>query len=266
MVQQAGQLRPRWSRWLAGACILTSVACLAAPQARAYTAVFTFTGRGNVGNTSIVNSWSVDSDGSDPTNLVISSQNGGGFRVVNADTAGLCAYFSANTGNSSACNTYAGTSYNGLTFTLQSSQNIYNVKLTSITIGQIRFGSYTDGGATNTIISTFSGAAGSSGVYAQLPALGTYNFGGTPITADAANSIRLCSTPDINGLSCTDNIVSGNNGITNTSFYTISNMTFTYDTPTPLPILGAGAAFGWSRRLRRRISQARVRATARSAG
>jgi len=28
-------------------------------------------------------------------------------------------------------------------------------------------------------------------------------------------------------------------------------------TPSPLPVIGAGAAFGWSRRLRRRIQQAR---------
>lgn len=36
---------------------------------------------------------------------------------------------------------------------------------------------------------------------------------------------------------------------------TISNFQFTptADVPAPLPLLGAGAAFGWSRRLRRRI-------------
>ena len=28
-------------------------------------------------------------------------------------------------------------------------------------------------------------------------------------------------------------------------------------TPTPLPLMGAGAAFGWSRRLRRRIQAVR---------
>jgi hypothetical protein len=34
-----------------------------------------------------------------------------------------------------------------------------------------------------------------------------------------------------------------------------SYLTYTYDVPGPVPILGAGAFFGWSRRMRRRISK-----------
>lgn len=43
---------------------------------------------------------------------------------------------------------------------------------------------------------------------------------------------------------------------TNPSFLRDSFLTYTFeDVPSPLPILGAGAAFGWSRRLRKRILQ-----------
>ena len=43
---------------------------------------------------------------------------------------------------------------------------------------------------------------------------------------------------------------------TNPSFLRDSFLTYTYEeVPSPLPILGAGAAFGWSRRLRKRIAQ-----------
>ena len=42
----------------------------------------------------------------------------------------------------------------------------------------------------------------------------------------------------------------------NPSFLRDSFLTYTYEeVPSPLPILGAGAAFGWSRRLRKRIAQ-----------
>jgi hypothetical protein len=226
-------------------------------KAMAYTTVFTFTGKGNVGSPGygFVNSWSVASDGPDPTTLTVSGLNGGGFRAVNG--FGLCAYWSKNSNNNNTCDNSAGTSYNGLAFTVSANQQLYNLKLTSIVIGDARFGSYTTGGATDTIISTFSGAAGSSATYSQIPASGAYTFNNTPIMADSNNSILLCSTPNINGQACTGNIVNGSNGIFNTSFYTISSMTFTYDTPAPLPLLGTGAAFGWSRRLRRRIKRHR---------
>lgn len=237
-------------------CCCTATALITAwmlpRQAMAYTAVFTFTGKGNVGNASFVNSWEVASDGSAPLTLTVGGLNGGGFRVINASEAGLCAYWSKNSNNNSACNNFAGTSYNGLSFTVSASQRLYNVRLASLVIGGPRSGSYATGGATDTIISTFSGASGSSGTYSQIPASGTFDFSGSPIIADSQNRILLCSTPDINSQACTGNILNGSNGISNTSFYTISSMTFTYEVPGPLPLLGAGAAFGWSRRLRRR--------------
>lgn len=43
-----------------------------------------------------------------------------------------------------------------------------------------------------------------------------------------------------------------------------SNVTFTQDAPGPLPLLGAGAAFGWSRRLRRRIDTSAMKQQASS--
>lgn len=43
-----------------------------------------------------------------------------------------------------------------------------------------------------------------------------------------------------------------------------SNVTFTQDAPGPLPLLGVGAAFGWSRRLRRRINSGAMKQEASS--
>ncbi|MEB3334245.1 MAG: hypothetical protein VKP70_04600 [Cyanobacteriota bacterium] len=49
--------------------------------------------------------------------------------------------------------------------------------------------------------------------------------------------------------------------LADSSSYTLSNLPantylqYTYDVPAPLPILGGGAAFAWSRRLRRRIAK-----------
>jgi hypothetical protein len=44
--------------------------------------------------------------------------------------------------------------------------------------------------------------------------------------------------------------------------YFSPNLAYTYAVPAPLPLLGAGAAYGWTRRLRRRIRSARVSALA----
>lgn len=44
--------------------------------------------------------------------------------------------------------------------------------------------------------------------------------------------------------------------------YFSPNLAYTYGVPAPLPLLGAGAAYGWTRRLRRRIGCGRVSALA----
>jgi hypothetical protein len=257
MVQQVVQLGPRWPRCLAAASILISAACLTATQARAYTATFTLTGS-DIGNNSVVNSRSVASDGGGSLTLTISGLNDGGLRFDSV--FGLCAYYAENNSSINSCKNSGVTSYNGLNFKVTSGQTLYNVKFTSFTVGTRN--------ASTTILSTFTGANGSSeivGPIANLPIGSPYALT-TPVTANPQNEISLCSTPQINGQSCTGNIVNGSNTFTNPSLYTIQSMTFTYDTPGPLPILGAGAAFGWSRRLRKRIHHSPVRSSAPNPG
>jgi hypothetical protein len=144
-----------------------------------------------------------------------------------------------------------------------SSSKLYNIRLTSIDTGGRNGTAFN-----NNLTSIFSGAT--SQTVAQVPQTdpktcdpstnsvnancSNYTFT-TPILVDSQNQITLCSTPDINSLSCSGNISNGSNDNPLSSFYTIKSMAFTYDTPGPLPVLGAGAAFGWSRRLRRRIKR-----------
>ena len=229
-------------------------------EAQAYTAVFNLTGQGLPEQGTSQTTFSTTNNG---LTLTIDGLNGGAFLLNNLD--GLCAYWAKNTNNTNkACNNSADTSYNGLKFTLSSSSNLYNIRLTSIDTGGRNSATLFD----NNLTSIFSGATSQTVV--QVPqtdprtcdpstnsinaSCSNYTFT-TPILVDSQNQITLCSTPDINSISCSGNILNGSNGRSLSSFYTIKSMTFTYDTPGPLPLLGAGAAFGWSRRLRRRIKR-----------
>ncbi|MCX5947117.1 MAG: hypothetical protein NTY67_02660 [Cyanobacteria bacterium] len=211
--------------------------------------MFTFTGNGNIGLNSLVNSTTFTNNG---VTLTIDGLNGGGFRVSNQ--IGLCAYWAKNNSNNNACDHSPNTGYNGLNFTIGASNKLYNVKLSSFT-----FGAQNGAGSVN---GTFSGASGSSDTFAVNTLTGgeVTNFS-TPILANSQNQILLCSTPVITDTAtstpyvCSGNISNSDNTAVNTSLYSIASMTFTYDTPGPLPLLGAGAAFGWSRRLRRRIKR-----------
>lgn len=121
-------------RMLAGIFTATSLIAMAPLGAKAYTAVFDFTGN-NIGNGAVVNSLPFTSNG---LTLTINGLNGGGFRVQAVN--GLCAYWSKNSDNDSGntCQNFADTSYNGLRFTLTSNQTLYNVRLTSLDIGLAR--------------------------------------------------------------------------------------------------------------------------------
>ncbi|MFN9621791.1 MAG: hypothetical protein ACK587_02985 [Cyanobacteriota bacterium] len=87
-----------------------------------------------------------------------------------------------------------------------------------------------------------------TGMFAQLAtatgALRTY-FTGTPtvdISQTFYSKIQTPSSPDL-GISASNLLLGGN-----------IQLEYEY-VPGPLPLLGAGAAFGWSRRLRRRITK-----------
>jgi hypothetical protein len=245
--------------WLLPCCCTATALMAGGPlEAQAYTAVFTLTGQGTSQTT-----FSTTNNG---LTLTIDGLNGGSFFLNNAN--GLCAYWAENsgTGNTACNNIPTNRGYNGLKFTASSSSNVYNVRLTAISTG----GRNAAGNVSPPIVSTFTGATGSNQTVTQVfqtltptcdPSTNSINANcnnytfTTPILVDSQNQITLCSTPDINSLSCTGNILNSTNGNEDPSFYTIKSMTFTYDTPGPLPLLGAGAAFGWSRRLRRRIKR-----------
>ena len=200
--------------------------------ALAYTAVFTFTGQGNIGLNSLVNSTTFTNNG---VTLTIDGLNGGGFRVSN--TIGLCAYWASNADPTPniTCDHSPNTGYNGLKFTIGASNKLYNVKLSSFTFGG-------KNGA-DIVTGTFSGTSGSSGAFnvSSLNGGDVTNFS-TPILANSQDQILLCSTPNITdtatsiSYACSGNISNSDNPAVNTSLYAISSMTFTYDTPGPLPL------------------------------
>jgi len=244
--------------WLLPCCCVATTLMASTPlEAQAYTAVFTLTGQGTTQTT-----FSTTNNG---LTLTIDGLNGGSF-LLNNDN-GLCAYWANNNATgidyNGACDNTAGTGYNGLKFTTSSAGNLHNIRLAAITTGG-RNGS----AQSPPIVSTFSGATSQTVTQVTQASPKTcdpstnsinancndYTFT-TPILVDSQNQITLCSTPSINTLSCSGNILNSTNGLVQSSFYTIKSMTFTYDTPGPLPLLGAGAAFGWSRRLRRRIKR-----------
>jgi hypothetical protein len=134
-----------------------------------------------------------------------------------------------------------------------------------------------------TLQGSFDGAINGSGPYAALTAAGngiyygtTYgggaNFNGGIFAFDSANgSINLLASFD--GTNGSDPYgpyaaltAAGNGffyGTTPNGGANYQGAIFAFDSgvrdpvPGPLPLMGAGAAFGWSRRLRRRIQQVR---------
>jgi hypothetical protein len=105
---------------------------------------------------------------------------------------------------------------------------------------------------------------------ADIDGLGTYNFNytkevfdnqnftGTPVTLTYTN---INGTPNADGPKALTGFGSQiwvRDSWTITGDAEVDNITNTFQTPGPLPILGAGAAFGFSRKLRGRIKAARL--------
>jgi hypothetical protein len=81
------------------------------------------------------------------------------------------------------------------------------------------------------------------------------NFTGSPL---ATLSVTDANSTGFANLSSPSNLIYVRDTYTGTAASQLDNFINTAQTPGPLPILGAGAAFGFSRKLRGRIKAARL--------
>ncbi|MCX5952276.1 MAG: hypothetical protein NTZ40_02010 [Cyanobacteria bacterium] len=114
------------------------------------------------------------------------------------------------------------------------------------------------GAGTQGVISTLSGnyLGSFSSLTTNTPTLRNYFSTGTPTINNSVTAYAIVSTP-VGGVSSVD--LDPGDGVS-AVFSGIVYVTYEYDdgtvaasVPTPLPLLGAGAAFGFTRKLRRRI-------------
>jgi hypothetical protein len=160
---------------------------------------------------------------------------------------GLCIFSNSLTSNQ--CDATAPSQMNGLSF--QFSKSVY---LRSFVIGfaQTPAGDGSAGGQ-RTMSAAFSQGASNLGTFAFTGPQG--NFVNTPQTFSSQAQGFLIPANTLVTLATSG---SGLSPSANSSLFLTS---LTVDEPTsaavpaPLPLLGAGAAFGWSRRLRRRLRQ-----------
>jgi hypothetical protein len=106
---------------------------------------------------------------------------------------------------------------------------------------------------------TVAPASVNGGFFGQVAASGAYSGAFTPITTNTVDLQNYFATnPVINNYYVAydfgpTGVIAG--GATPSTNF-MGNMYLEYQyVPGPLPLLGAGAAFGWSRRLRKRIAR-----------
>jgi hypothetical protein len=97
-------------------------------------------------------------------------------------------------------------------------------------------------------------------IWRSSPAIPGVTPGSTPayFATTLVNITNAFTSPGPTFTGGASQIASGGNNTTFAISPVLPNsyLTYTFEVPGPLPVLGSAAAFGWSRRLRRRISQA----------
>ena len=166
---------------------------------------------------------------------------GGVTNGIRQGTTGVCAWAVVGTlANSGRCDVNVGTTtgsgFSGAELTGFSGVFDRDTVLRSFTIGQFApaasiTGAQIDFKVGSTVLATVSPTAAG---FFNLP---------TPITLAAGQNLEI--------------ITSGTSAASNGAVIRISSFDADASAPGPLPLLGASAAFGWSRQLRRRI-QAKV--------
>lgn len=172
---------------------------------------------------------------SDPVTGAFEPAAGG----LNATSQGLCAWsYTGTTGGRCGYNVSDGASTgSGLTgFTLSFNQFVY---LDSIQISQFAPSTGTTA-LSNATINFYNPSSGQTAAFSITGPNTTYNFS-TLFGVSAGTELFVT----------TDALTAASNG----GVFRIQSLSVS-DVPGPLPLLGVGAAFGWSRKLRKKIKQA----------
>jgi len=177
------------------------------------------------------------------TGVRLSNSTGGGFTGSFSQNASLAKL-------SGAARTFTLTA--SPTFTFSNGSN-FNGTASSVTLAT----NTVSGPGTQGVITTVSGSYGgsTSSLATNTDLLKSY-LSGSPTISNYLTAYTFVSTPagglgsvDLDSEDGTSAVFSGSLWLT----YEYDDGTLPAGTPSPLPLLGAGAAFGFSRKLRRRI-------------